>query len=141
MSKSVLGRGLGSLMGEVKTGKTESPNGEPTAKQQPLAGPGVDSLLRGTPPPQKDSSTQTRNIFSETQPAPEEKIQKRYSTAIIPRWYFFAADMLLVAGAWLVACKSPGTLSEKEILFCAASIIFGSILGVIGVLMNDRGSE
>src|SRR5262245_7473227 len=129
MSKSVLGRGLRSLMGEAKTGKGESPKSEPAAKQPPLAGPGVDSLLHGARRREKDFSARQPNIFVQSRTASAEKSKTKSPAKVIPRWYFFAADVLLLLAALLVVYESSGALSRKEIFFCTAAIVLGGILG------------
>jgi hypothetical protein len=57
--------------------------------------------------------------------------------AVIPRWYLFAGDVLLVALALTTAYKSPHPLSWARELFCAALVMLAAILAVAALLMPE----
>jgi peptidoglycan/LPS O-acetylase OafA/YrhL len=56
----------------------------------------------------------------------------------IPRWYLFAADLLLVATALLVMYKGPAPLSGNEKFFGAVAVVLGAGLAVLAICMRDR---
>jgi hypothetical protein len=61
----------------------------------------------------------------------------RKRQARIPRWYFFGADLVLVATALLVMYKSPATLTGNEKFFGAAAVALGASLALVGLCMGD----
>ena len=86
MAKPVLGRDLGTLMGEKPAEKGARPS------DAPLGGAGVDSLLRGQRP-----------AASPEPPQPKP----------FPRAYLFAADVLLVI---LALRRAARQLSERPVV-------------------------
>ena len=81
-------------------------------------GAGVRSLMRGHAAP----------------PAPVSP------KPVIPRWYLFAGDVLLVALALVTIYKSPHPLRWPRELFCAALVILASVLAVSALLApEDKG--
>ena len=56
---------------------------------------------------------------------------------VIPRWYLFAGDVLLVALALLTIYKSPHPLSWPRELYCAALVALAGLLAVIALLMPE----
>jgi hypothetical protein len=64
-------------------------------------------------------------------PAPKEKPEPEQKF-LLPPWFFFAADILLLAYTVALTFDQPFDLGT--ILFCAASVTLGAILSVIGVL-------
>jgi hypothetical protein len=138
VSKPALGRRLESLMNGAKpadsqaTDPSENNSSEQTT-EQPLAGPGVSSLLQG--------SKRTKNVFAEPTPSRSVKIEPPKSEAVlpaprkrlIPRWYFFAADVALIGFALLVVARSSGPLAWREVTFCIAAVVVGAILAAIGI--------
>jgi hypothetical protein len=107
MMKPGLGKGLGQLM-----------NGDRVAGAAPAAPPvgrGLNTLISsGDAPPAP-------------QTAPAHKV-------LLPPWFFFSADLLLLAYAVAICFDAPKPLDLGSILFCAAAIGLGGILAVIGVL-------
>ena len=75
-------------------------------------GAGVRSLMRGHQAPAPDAA-----------PKP-----------VIPRWYLFAGDVLLVTLALLTIYKSPHPLSWERELFCAALVLLAAGLAVFALL-------
>jgi hypothetical protein len=131
--KPALGRNLGTLLGgPVAKPVPESPSAQP---QLPLAqpGPGVRSLLRGQKP-----ESAPENAF---QAGPEQSPAQNLPVApreIIPNWYFFAVDVLLVLVAVIFAHQcEPGTKWGLR-LFSMALVILGCGMGVIGVVMSEK---
>ena len=97
-------------MGQPRSAGAASP---PAANEAKPAGAGLRSLL-GTQPPAA---------------APRR--------ARIPRWYLFGADLLLVALALIVLCKSPVPLTGMERLFGVAAVALGAFLALIAACMKD----
>jgi hypothetical protein len=111
MSKQGLGRGLGTLMGRNPKQEAAPVNTAP-ANAAPVSA-GVRSLMRGHNPPA---------------PAPAP------SKPVLPRWYLFAGDVLLVALALLTVGFSPHPLSWQRELFCVALVILAAVLAVVALL-------
>jgi hypothetical protein len=107
--KPALGRDLRALLGS---------NPKPDAAPEPLApvSAGVRSLMRGSPPPATGLP----------------------SRPLIPRWYLWAGDALLVALALITVCASPHPLSWRRELFCAGVVILAAVLAVLAVLPPDK---
>jgi hypothetical protein len=57
---------------------------------------------------------------------------------VIPRWYLFAGDVLLVALALLTVYESPHPLSWPRALFCAALVMLAAVLAIIALLMPEN---
>lgn len=55
----------------------------------------------------------------------------------LPRWYLFAADILLIAVATVVVYASPHPLSWPRMVFCVAAGLLGAALAV-GALIFPR---
>jgi hypothetical protein len=113
VAKPVIGRKLDALMDKPKSGGAASPFSSPETKpaEKPAEG-GVNSLLRGQAPGLKPRA------------------------ARIPRWYFFGADLLLVALALVVMYKSPVPLSGLERFFGVAAVVVGAFLAVTATCMK-----
>jgi hypothetical protein len=109
MPKPVLGRDLGALMG--------SKEGAPPVTA------GVRSLMRGNAPREAPSS-----------PGAPPKAARG---PVIPRWYLFAGDILLVALALATIFKSQHPLSLPRVLFCAALVLLAAALALVAVFMRD----
>jgi len=114
MAKQGLGRDLGALMGS-----------EPKEAAAPV-GAGVRSLMRGhnTAPSVAPPVSSTPSIPTALKP-------------LIPRWYLFAGDLLLVALAVVTIFKSPHPLSWPRELFCAGLVILAAVLAVLALLMPE----
>jgi hypothetical protein len=78
-------------------------------------GAGVRSLMRGHDAPLPEAPSKT----------------------VVPRWYLFAGDILLVALALLTIYKSPHPLSWQREVFCAAMVILAGVLAVIALLIPE----
>ena len=106
MAKQSLGRDLGALMGS-----------NPKQAAAPV-GAGVRSLMRGNNPP-----------------TPAAQVAPVAPKPVIPRWYLFAGDVLLVGLAVVTIFKSPHPLSWPRELFCAGLVILAAVLAVLALLM------
>ncbi len=123
MSKQGLGRGLGSLMGSAAKGETG---------QAPVS-LGVRTLMRETKPEPAplEAAPKPAPVPAPT-PAPlcAPVAEPR---SIVPRWYLFAGDVLLVAMAIATVCLSPRPLSWQREVFCAALVVVAAILAVVAI--------
>jgi hypothetical protein len=108
LEKGGLGKGLGQLM-----------NGDRVAGRPPSK-PSVAGLDRGL-------STLLAAKATE-QPVNEQK------KVLLPTWFFFAADILLLALTVAICFEAPRPLDAGTVLFCGVSVGLGAILGISGVL-------
>jgi hypothetical protein len=118
MLKPGLGKGLGDLMkGDQVAGKDRSP--ESVSEPTPDFGRGLKTLLKVD------------------QPAFEpERAPKR---SLVPPWFYFAADLLLLAYTVAIALDASRPFEVSTILFCVVSVTFGGILAIVGVLQSSNG--
>jgi len=109
MLKPGLGKGLGDLMkGDQVAGKKTLLAAEvPTA----TFGRGMQTLVQPKAP-----------VRVPSQPKP-----------ILPSWFYFAADLLLLAFTVSVCFDAARPFDFGTILFCAISIVTGALLAIIGV--------
>ena len=101
---------------------------------KPGLGKGLGRLMNGdqvagTAPPGADMGRGLSNLI-----AAQESREAAPPKALLPTWFFFAADLLLLAFAVAVAFDAPKPLDPATLLFCGASVILGALLGVAGVL-------
>src|SRR5205809_1673330 len=112
MEKRALGKGLGQLMsGQSVARKPSSPAG-PADSVSPKVTP-VD-FGRGL------------NALVSTRPAEKEAPAK--PAFLLPAWYFFSADLLLLAYTIAICADSDAPLQTGEILFAAGATTFGALL-------------
>jgi hypothetical protein len=52
---------------------------------------------------------------------------------LLPAWFFFAADLLLLAFTVVICADASDPMQAGEALFAAISTTLGSILGIAGV--------
>jgi len=118
MAKNGLGKSLGALMeGDAVAGN---------APRRP-------DLLRektGQPPGRGFSTLVAPKPAAVARPAHRE---------LLPAWFYFAADILLLAYSVAIIFRSPRPLDPGAIGFCAAAITLGAMLGVAGVLKSTSG--
>jgi hypothetical protein len=140
VSKPALGRGLGSLMGGSKPPEA----GEPPAGAQPAPasssgaglGRGVGSLLRGMAQEESPAEIVAPEVLEEIPAVP-------VSAALhgVPRWSFFAGDILLVGFAGMVAFNTAAPLDLPRVLFCAVATGVGAWLGIQPFLADYRAKR
>jgi hypothetical protein len=117
MFKPGLGKGLGDLMRDDQVaGKNNS--SEQVPRTNPTFGRGMESLIR----PEETA----------TPAAPPKR-------PLLPHWFFFGADLLLLAFTVAITFDAPKPLDVGTILFCALSITIGAALAIIGVLQGRPG--
>jgi hypothetical protein len=111
MSKPVIGRDLGKLMGRPPAGG----GADPGVGQPVLLGAGVRSLMRG-------------QAASPAKPA-------------VPRWYLFAGDALLIALALITSFTGPHPLSLGREIFCVAVVSLAAVLAVLAIVLPEHQTQ
>jgi hypothetical protein len=107
MLKPGLGKGLGDLMhGDQVAGKKQD------APAKPEFGRGMQTLVR----PEHDAAANS---------AAKRKL--------IPAWFYFAADLLLLAFTVAITFDATRPFDAGIVLFCAISISVGALLAIVGV--------
>jgi hypothetical protein len=135
MSKPTMGRGLGALMTDSKPqGDSQTTNGKPEIAA------GVRTLMQGAAP--KNPPT-TANA-----PAPTFKpasAPKSFSPQVanqkgpaIPRWYFLAADALLIGLASFIAFTSPKPMPTSRMIAAIVVVVFAAGCGLCAVLARTE---
>jgi hypothetical protein len=158
MTKHGLGRGLDRLMnGDAVAGRAGAPGKDAAAKDAPAAPParkaqetgtavsvgkGLGSLLDAPRPkaapqpaptaPPDGSAKPWQRPVQHGAPAPAKAQRKE----ILPAWFFFAADILLLAFCVAITFDAPKPLGAGLVLFCSATIAFGAVLGVAGAIKS-----
>jgi hypothetical protein len=85
------------------------------APPAPLTGAGVNSLMRGQPPPAAE-------------PAPKGGF---------PSWYLLAGDLLLVALALITIYKSRRPVPWPTELFCGATVALAAGLAAVAIFRRE----
>ena len=134
----------------------EPPPGNPTASSGAGLGRGVGSLLRGMAPEESPAEVVLPEVVAETTVAESSGVEFLVAeTAVsessagiapvalhgIPRWSFFAGDILLVGFAALVAFNTAAPLDLPRILFCAVATGVGGWLGIQPFLSDYRAKR
>lgn len=118
MGKPALGKGLGELMGgqRAPVRKPAPAESAATEKVTPVDfGRGLNTLVSAKP---------------------QEKPEPAAPRVLLPPWFFFAADTLLLAYTVAICLDAGGPMQTGEILFAASSVTLGALLGIMGVLRN-----
>lgn len=110
MAKPVLGRDLGTLMGDKPAEKNAR------ASAAPSGGAGMDSLLRGQRPADPEPPRQTS----------------------FPHAYLYVADILLVVLALITIYKSPRPIPLPVEIFCVATVALAALLALLAVWLGDQ---
>ena len=114
MLKPGLGKGLDDLMrGDQVAGK-ERRCGSIAEPGQTL-GRGLNTLI------QADAAV----------PKTTDEIKTR---PLLPSWFYFAADLLLLAYTVAITLDADRPFDAGTILFCVVSVLSGAILSTIGVI-------
>ena len=112
MAKPALGKGLEHLMkGDAVGGKPPDQPGE-----APRLGKGFKTLVN-------------------QEPAPTRKKE-----LLLPPWFFFAADVLLLGFTVAILFNAPKPISWDDWLFCTITTSVAGLFGVIGVLLSAHQS-
>ncbi len=114
MANRGLGRGLNQLMSGQKVAHKSGAAAHPThEKVTPVDfGRGLNSLVAP--------------LAAETPETPVARL-------LLPAWFFFAADLLLLAYTVAISLAAAGPLDFGEVLFAFVSTSLGAILAILGV--------
>ncbi|MGV3774205.1 MAG: hypothetical protein ACO1QB_14990, partial [Verrucomicrobiales bacterium] len=84
----------------------------------------------------------SQTVPSQTVPSQSDKAPMGFEEKqLIPGWFFYGADLLLLLLSFAVAIGSPKPLSFGTVIFCGAAIMLGGALAVIGVLRSAREND
>jgi len=112
MLKPGLGKGLGDLMhGDQVAGKKQD------APAKPQFGRGMKTLV----------GSEVESLAS-TPAKPK----------LIPAWFYFAADLLLLAFTVAITFDAKQPFDAGIVLFCAISLTLGATLAIAGVFQMSR---
>lgn len=154
MSKQVLGRGLGNLLGgknsaqkpEMSTQNNTEPNIPSNAGIRVLLGgasekDGNGILSKNVQIPtgnetKTDSVQVTRSSIPEVEAESLQKVQKYSKNLIV--WALFIADFLLVLLSAFLVFRSPSKLSIFEAIVIICAVLFGSILASVGYVQRKK---
>lgn len=117
MSKPPLGKGLADLMNDDGVaGKPRAANisvSEPA--RNPPFGRGLTTLVSAH-----------RSNGEPEQPAPKRR-------ELLPTWFFFAADLLLLAFVVGITFDAPRPFAGTLVIFCAVAVAAGCLLSIVGI--------
>src|SRR5262245_57547605 len=113
MAKPALGKGLNQLMGGQSAARKPAP---------PDAGEKVTAVDFG------------RGMSTLVCPPAVENAEVAAPRMLLPPWFFFAADALLLAYTVAICLDAGGPLETGEILFAFVSTTLGALLAIMGVL-------
>ena len=124
MAKPGLGKGLGDLMnGDQVAGTSRVLSAAAvtttTTSSDVTLGRGLTTLV----------SAHRGN--AEVEPGQKKRRQ------LLPDWFFFSADILLLAYVVAITFQAPRPFDLGTILFCAVSIALGCLLAVVGVIRAE----
>ncbi len=120
--KPVLGKGLGQLMGgrgvAGKPGVVPSPPSGAAEKVTPVDfGRGMTTLVTAAPP--------------RTEPVPAKK-------NLLPAWFYFAADLLLLGFTVVICQDAPKPLDFATVVFAAMAVTLGGVFGITGIFQSRK---
>jgi hypothetical protein len=121
-------------MGDNKPKTSSETAADPNQTAQPVTSPGLGSLLQGKRP-------EAGNIFAAPKSGDAASENAAGSGNLIPPWYFFAADVLLIVAALIVFAKTSGVFTWKEGVFYAIDLGLAAVLGAIGIRQAIRAGK
>jgi len=108
-----LGKGLGNLLnGDRIAGNSSTPT------EAPRFGRGMESLL-GAPEKAVEKA---------------ESVQPAKRRELLPTWFFFAADFVLLVFCSAVLFDAPRPFTFGDLMFCAVAVLLGCCFGLAGVV-------
>lgn len=117
MSKPGLGKGLDELMnGDQVAGRAQSVRAAGPASREKGFGRGLTTLV---------SAHATNGETETAQPKRSHRL---------PAWFFFAADLLLLAFVVAITFDAPPPFDSGTIIFCGVSVALGCALALVGAI-------
>lgn len=136
MSKSALGRGLGSLLSSRPRPATQSAPVEGQSQRAEVT-PGVAALIQGGRETHSATGSETRaSASTKTVPAPPDPATQAVTVTAM-RSLLFGADLLLCLLAFLFVHRSA-TVQFHELLLCAVAVIVGGSLSWVAFCTKAR---
>ena len=117
MLKPGLGKGLGELMGGDQVAGKDQARGS-VAEPGATLGRGLTTLI------------QTEGSVPET--------ESTAARSLLPPWFYFAADLLLLAFTVAIALDASRPFEPGTVLFCLVSISVGALLAMVGVMQAAK---
>ena len=116
---------------------------------KPGLGKGLDELMRGedvagkngaseveAPPPKPTFGRGLQTLISVAARGPEPVETPVKPPPLMPTWFYFAADVLLLAYTVAIAFDAVRPFDAGTIIFCGTSITLGAVLASMGVLQS-----
>jgi len=125
MSRNGLGKGLGDLM-----------NGDPVAGKTRVVSATASTATTATTTSTAVDTTFGRGLTTLVSPhrgAEASQVARKPRELLAP-WFFFTADLLLLAYVVAITFQAPRPFDLGTILFCAVSVALGCILALIGLI-------
>ncbi len=125
MSKSSLGKGLGDLMnGDQVAGKPRVVSASASTSTITTTSAGDVAFGRGL------------TTLVSGQRAGNSEEAKPKARQLLPPWFFFAADVLLLGYVVAIVFDAPRPFDFGTVIFCAVSVTLGCALALIGVVRS-----
>lgn len=135
-----LGKGLGNLLAGDRVAGT--PNGTPAESPPPSAkapryGRGMETLMGSseTKLPQSNAENSSKDQ------APKASTTQPARRPLLPSWFYFAADFLLLAFCSAILFNSPRPYAIGDLLFCAATVAIACFFGLAGLAQSLGESD
>jgi len=113
---------------------------------KPALGKGLNQLMSGQTAARKPSAPDTadkvtpvdfgRGMSTLVAPPAVETPEPVAPRLLLPPWFFFAADALLLTYTVAICLDAGGPMQTGEILFAFASTTLGAVLAVLGVIRS-----
>lgn len=146
VARSVLGRGLKPLMEEAQV-----VTGIPTLSVDPKSVPRPETTTTTTPAPGTKPEPQTIQAHTVLGPAPTSgpSIYQKKAQALpvgtnaqtLPRWPFWAADIVLVGAAAAIWLLAPRPMSAGSVIMASILILAGAVTALIPWLTAQQGTR
>jgi hypothetical protein len=112
---------------------------------KPVLGKGLNQLMSGQKVARKPATPDTaaekvtrvdfgRGLNTLVTPAAAESAESTNPRFLLPAWFFFAADVLLLAYTVVICANAGGPLQFGELLFAFVSTTLAALLGAAGVI-------
>jgi hypothetical protein len=113
---------------------------------KPALGKGLNQLMSGQSAARKPVSSDPaekvtavdfgRGMTTLVSPPAVEPQEPEAARTLLPPWFFFAADILLLAYTIAICLDAGGPMETGEILFAFASTTLAALLGIMGVIRS-----
>ena len=73
--------------------------------------------------------------------AKQAEAEKCAKSALLPAWFFFTADLLLLGFTVALLFSAPKPLAGSDVIFAAVCVGFGCVLGLCGIVQAAEEFE